>query len=133
MFLKKAKKQPCIRGLKEFRTTGCPREAWDKKTGTGCPAWREYYQKLPDGSKRLMAKDCIDLLSEFWLHELLKTNETVIKTTESFRDGMCEAVDDGRVVPKMDRAVLGLVSILQREKEDRELLESQKQKAITES
>jgi|FLOH01.1.fsa_nt_gi hypothetical protein len=109
--------RPCIRGLSVFKK-GCPEKYWDGSGG--CPAWKEY--TIPsEGGKPIIIKDCIDVLKEHWQFESLKLLEGNQKATESFRNGMCEEVD-GRVYPKMDRAIISLMSIIQREQEDRKLI-----------
>ena len=120
------KGRPCIRGLKEFKK-GCPEKFWDGQEG--CPAWKEYTIPGEPGKPPEIMKDCIDMFSEHWQFQALKMLEGNQQATESFRNGMCEEVD-GQVYPKMDRAVLGLVSILQRQKEDRQLLKTQERSAI---
>jgi len=107
--------RPCIRGLKAFKK-GCPEKAWNGSDG--CPAWKEYTIPQTDG-KPIILRDCIDGLSEHWRFEALKLLEGNQKATESFRNGMCESAPDGKVYPKMDRAVLGLVEILQTEQRKR--------------
>ena len=118
-------KRPCIKGLKDFQKRGCPEKYWDKLTGEGCPAWKEYTvpAEQPDKPPRVI-KDCVEMLSEYWHFEALKLLEGNQKATESFRNGMCEAGPDGQIYPKVDRGVLGLMSMLQRQKEDMELLDN---------
>jgi hypothetical protein len=124
----KRNKRPCIRGLKDFQKSGCPEKHWDGQDG--CPAWKEYTVPGEPSKPPKIIKDCIDCLSEHWQFEALKMLEGNQMATESFRNCMCEEVA-GQVVPKMDRAVMELVSILQREKEDRALLKTQQSLEIT--
>jgi hypothetical protein len=112
--------RPCIRDLKPFKK-GCPEKCWDKVSG--CPAWKEYTVPGEAGKPPVILKDCIDNLSENWQFEALKLLEGNQQATETFRNGMCETVG-GKVVPKMDRAVLSLVSTIQRRKEDVQLLKN---------
>lgn len=52
-------------------------------------------------------------------------NETLIKTNESFRNGMCDVADvNGKVYPKPDRGVLALLSFLNKEKQERDLIDN---------
>ena len=119
-------KRPCIRGLKDFNKNGCPEKYWDKATGEGCPAWKEYtISTAEEGKPPRIIKDCIDVLAEYWSFEALKMLEGNQRATESFRNGMCESGPDGKVYPKMDRAVIELVSMLQSQKEDQALIEKQ--------
>jgi hypothetical protein len=101
--------RPCIRGLKEFKK-GCPEKYWDGKSG--CPAWKEYTVPQEDG-KPIIIKGCIDCLSEHWLFEAIRLLEGNQKATESFRNGMCETGQDGKVRPKPDAGVLSLLGLIQ--------------------
>jgi len=117
------KKIPCDCNNPRFIKKGCPQETFDPKTGDGCTKWKEYYQQLtPGGPKTLLIKGCTDILQEHWAFEKVKLLETLVKTNESFRNGMCETADDGNVYPKMDRAVLSLVGQIQRQREDKQLI-----------
>jgi len=116
--MSKKLKLPCIRGLKDFQKKGCPGKHWDKATGEGCPAWKEYTQPGEPGKPPNIIKGCIDNLSEHWQFEALKMLEGNQRATESLRNGVCEEVN-GQIYPKMDRAVLNLVAMLQQEKENR--------------
>lgn len=117
----KKRNPPCTGSNdKTLLKNGCPEKFWDGQEG--CPKWKEYTQPGKPGEPPIVIKGCTDILMEHWQFEALKMLEGNQQATESFRNGMCEEVD-GQVVPKMDRAVIGLVSILQRGKEDRQLLD----------
>jgi len=104
--------RPCIRGLQCFQKSGCPEKYWDKATGEGCPAWKEY--TVPsEATKPIIIKDCIDMLSEHWQFEALKLLEGNQRATESFRNGMCDVGPDNRVYPKSDMATLSLLNVFQ--------------------
>jgi len=104
--------RPCIRGLKRFDKTGCPETVWDKRTGTGCPAWREYFHTKPGQDPVLRAADCIDCLAEFWGHEALKLLESNYTVMESLRNGTCEVGPDKKVRPKSNPSVDVLLALL---------------------
>lgn len=127
--MSKKKNPPCLRKLDRFRKSGCPRAEWDGSEG--CEAWKTRNVPKDANNPTGVKSACIDILSEKWRYESLKLLEGNQQATESFRNGMCEEVD-GQSVPKMDRAILGLVGILRRQKEDFALLKTQQPLEITE-
>lgn len=109
------KKRPCIRGLREFKK-GCPEKYWDGSEG--CPAWREYaIPTVEKGKPPRIIKDCIDCLSEHWQFEALKGLEGNQKTSESFRNGMCENIN-GKIYPKVGRGILEVMKVMQKQQDD---------------
>ena len=104
--------RPCIRGLREFKK-GCPEKYWDGNSG--CPAWKEY-TVTNDGGKPIIIKDCIDMLTEHWSFEALKLLEGNQQATETFRNGMCETASDGKVYPKVDRAIVSLLGVIKNQR-----------------
>ncbi len=60
----------------------------------------------------------MDLISFDYQLEMLRLLEGNQQATESFRNGMVENVD-GKVCPKMDRATIALVNILEEERQNR--------------
>ncbi len=123
------KNPPCLRNIDRFRRSGCPQKTWD---GTeGCQAWVERTFPGEPGKNPTIVRLCMDIWSLDYQLEMLKLLEGNQQATESFRNGMCEEVA-GQVVPKMDRAVLRLAGILQRQKEDLALLKTQQPLEIAE-
>lgn len=102
---------PCIRGLKRFEKPGCPEKWFDRATGEGCPAWKEYTIPGEDGKPPTILKGCIDTLSEYWQFEAIKMMEGNQIATESLRNGLCEEVN-GETRPKPDAATMALFGVL---------------------
>jgi len=109
----KKPKRPCVRGLKDFKKTGCPERCWDRATGEGCPAWKEYtIPTVEKGKPPIIRKDCIDIHQEHWQFESLKLLEGNQQATEGFRNDMCETGPDGKVYPKSDIRTVALITKL---------------------
>jgi len=109
MFTKKnPNKPPCIRNLRCFKNTGCPQKIWDSETGEGCIAWVEIINPDEDNPvKRVIDKDCIDLLSFRHQRHQIAVTEGVAAATESFRNGMVEE-QGGKTVPKINGDIITL-------------------------
>ena len=123
---------PCLRNIDRFRKTGCPQKGWDGQEG--CPAWIERTFPNEDPAKPpTIIKACMDLISFDYRLEMLRLLEGNQQATESFRNGMVENVD-GKAYPKMDRATIALVNILEEERQNRLLQAGQgRPHTITES
>lgn len=117
---------PCTRDLKYFEKTGCPQREYNNIDGTGCPLWLELEiptRENPQIKKK--QKKCLDLwffTLQWSMLGMLEGNQTA---TESFRNAMCEPDPlnpkaSGR--PKSNRAILKLIEILEKEKQNRELI-----------
>ncbi len=102
-------KYPCIRNLDPFRKKGCPQKLWDGKEG--CPCWIEKVVPIKEGEKTII-KQCVDLWM-FKLHWdancLLEGNQQAV---ESFRNGMVEVDNNGKVQPKPDPATILLINLI---------------------
>ena len=108
-------KQPCLHIGSPHNGRECPEIGWDGRTGTGCPAWREYKQEQPYGSGNfvLLKKGCCFQLQEFWAFEAVRLLESNYAMTESFRNGMCETGPDDKVRPKTSPVTIAVASMLQ--------------------
>ncbi len=104
--------RPCIRNIDKFKRCGCPEKHWDRSTGEGCPAWKEYTIPGDEGRKPIIIKDCIDCLSEHWKFVSLKLLEGNQVSIESMRNGLCEQDNDGRIVPKANKGLLALAAAM---------------------
>lgn len=107
---------PCTQGIKCFDKSGCPEKVFERASGEGCPAWKEY--TIPaDGEhvKPIILKGCAHLLKEHWAFEALKLIEGNQRATESLRNGMCEQDPNGHVVPKTNRDILALAAVINKE------------------
>ena len=96
------KKQPCIRGLNEFKK-GCPRCCWNEEAGIGCPAWIDKKMKAKNGED-IHIKECLDLYMarlHYSTNALLEGNQQAI---EKFRNNM--SVEG---MPKPDPALKEIV------------------------
>lgn len=106
------KKPPCIRGLQEFKK-GCPQKSWSADTGEGCPAWKELIiSKRGNPLEKKTKAQCISEWSfefEWAMMGLLEGNQQAV---ESFRNGMIEVDNNGKVQPKADPAIVLLLNFI---------------------
>lgn len=101
---------PCMRGLKRFEKTGCPRKPWDGERG--CSAWVELL--ITPDNEPTKAKDKVGNCLDIWNLELrlkslglLEGNQRAI---ESFRNNM--SVEGS---PKSDPGVVTLLHAVARQ------------------
>lgn len=110
-------KPPCLRNLSRYKD-GCPEREYDRATGEGCTAWKE----LSVGTRgnplqKEIRKQCIDLWAWEFQWATLGMVEGNAAAIESFRNGMCEQIQDARtgkvfVRPKPDPAIIRMLEVM---------------------
>jgi hypothetical protein len=109
--------RPCIRDLSHFQEFGCPEKGWDGKSG--CPMWIEKVLAKIDGDGHENVKGCIDVewafKFQYSMCVLLEGNQTA---TEGLRNGLCETDAAGETIPKADPAMLMVLAIMKRDREE---------------